>query len=205
MPSFPADHIEAVITILSPSGQECKVVLHTMPDPANPMEVNQGHVSATADLCAGWLLDGSGGFSPSPRGLFDNTTQFIDVVATARGVFPNLQASETLAFNGSFNGIPLPAETALVSRWYTAFSGRSFQGRSFWPGVQSGLVDGTGLVNAASVASATAQLDGFRGICAVTLNVVQAVFSRTLQVMTPVDRTVLSRVLHHQRRRNPTL
>lgn len=205
MPIYPVDHLEAVITILSPAGQACKVVLHAQPSPFAPGPPNAAHVAAFATGIYNWLLDGNGGQVAVPRPLFDNTTTFVDVVATARGVDPAVFFQLDINLPGQFAGTPLPAETAVVSRWKTGKVGRSFQGRSFWPGVQSGVLDGTGLINSAALAGVEDQLGGIVDVLDSGDVVDLAVFSRKLQVLTEVNYVEVPRTLHHQTRRNPDL
>jgi hypothetical protein len=57
-----------------------------------------------------------------------------------------------LTFQGTNNSGPLPGQCSVVTTWYSALSGRSNRGRTFWPGLAVDQLSGGVLGAVAAVA-----------------------------------------------------
>lgn len=128
-----------------------------------------------------------------------------DVTITALAGAPALQHVESVNIAGTQPGDAPPNESSVVSTWYTGFPGRSFRGRSFWPGWATVNLSSAGVLEPAAVTVYQEKFDRLTidiNTAPSVVPPVHCVYSRLLDVMTPVTSVVARNVLHHQSRRN---
>lgn len=149
-----------------------------------------------------WWTDSLGG--QVGRAFFNNNTTLENIVSTAFRQTPQLQDELIVGTAGTATGIALPAETAVVVSWYTNTAGRSYRGRTYWPGPDPDQLGNDGQLTAAFQTNWTATMEQLRqqigGVDAG--NVDFAIYSRKLDVMTQIQSKLVRRTLHHQSRRN---
>lgn len=111
-------------------------------------------------------------------------------------------ASVTVGQAGVNTGPSAPNESAIVTTWRTATAGRSFRGRSFWPGYDPDMLDTTGLVSSSQITSWAATMNAMIATWNPAGNFQFSVYSPKLGLVTPITGVTVQPIVHHQRRRN---
>lgn len=77
------------------------------------------------------------------RTMRNNQTTLVEVKATSLHAIPGPVSVEAIIANGvgSQAGTNVPAYVAVVVKWTTGLSGRSYRGRSYWPGLNYANLD----------------------------------------------------------------
>lgn len=183
-----------------PNGTEASVIRHIDNGGVALDNVNQLAIAQAA--VDWWDTVGAGGFQPIAQ--FAVGTVLQEVVLTQMAGVPPTELSVSSGVAGAAAGDAPPPESALVSTWRTISPGRSFRGRSFWPGYAWASLDSTGLLAAGNVPF-------WQGIMENLINDINnaggatqqfAVYSKTLDVMTPITGVTVRTTPHHQSRRN---
>lgn len=136
------------------------------------------------------------------RAFFNQNTTLRSIVCTAFRQNPQLQEELIVGTAGTATGVSSPSEGAVVVSWYTAAAGRSYRGRSFWPGYDPDTLGNDGQLTAAQATSWTGTMNTLISQYELTASINMAVYSRKLDQMTEVLTPVVRRTIHHQSRRN---
>lgn len=183
-----------------PNGTEASVIRHCT---NGNVEVDNTEMVAVLAAIEDWW-DATGAGASGAKVQFSTGTVLQDVVMTQMTGTPPDEVSASVNIAGTSAGDAPPPESAIVSTWTTGSPGRSFRGRSFWPGYAVLALDGTGLLAPGNVTVWTTIMENLTdAINNAGMALVQhAVYSKTLDVMTPITGTTIRSTPHHQSRRN---
>lgn len=197
-----------------PTANMCQVAINfTMPNGDNASVIR--HLEFGAPITANDILipgpvvedwwDVDAGPVTAAKTAFVSALTLTDVTTTQLTGGPPLQAVWSVGITGTQPGDAPPNESSVVSTWYTGFPGRSFRGRSFWPGYAPTNLSSNGTLDDAATVVYQDKFDRLND----ALNAIagdsaanHCVYSRLLDVMTPITSVVARDVLHHQSRRN---
>lgn len=183
-----------------PNGADATNVFHHLP--SSPPDTGDLTV-----LAGEWKKFWNGGSPYTTNGFkqtFPQNLTLQTIRCTGIGQDPAPQWEETVNTHNT-SGFPVPAESAVVTKWMSGSAGRSHRGRTFWPPVQlSALENGTGLLSTGSQTimgqDILTLLTRLYTVISPTFEMV--VWSRLLDTTDHVDSYDVRRTLHHQSRRN---
>lgn len=144
------------------------------------------------------------GAGPAALTQFHSNTTLESVTLTQMAGAAPLEYVHDIGTSGDGTGDAPPNESAIVTTWTSGIPGRSFRGRSYWPGYDLDILDGTGRLAGTTVANWNQIMNDLRdalNTAGATINGF-AVYSRTLDQMTPITGVTTRNVPHHQTRRN---
>lgn len=181
------------------TGAEASVVRHMQ----GPAAWTVALFEDVGDAIENWFNVADGGVNAA-KDLFSNQVTLEEVVFTALAGAPQVEYVHEIGIAGTNAGSPVPPETSIVTKWNTGFPGRSFRGRSFWPGFWGSGLDADGLVAAANAViygNVMQRLIDDVNTAAAS-SVAFGVYSRLLDDITPITSVTVRRTPHHQSRRN---
>lgn len=197
---YPSEIIEIVANWQLPNGSAGASVWHGRTSaPGDPALVD---CQAAADWVTEWF--DTGGTGDPGKGFFNENLTLVSATATARGLDPAFQATSVSGVSGTATGIAAPNESAIVSTHYTQFVGKSFRGRTYWPGYDPDTLGDDGLLNPTSLANWTDAIANF--VLGFTTqaaeNIDLCVWSRTLDQLNSIQSSVVRSTPHHISKRN---
>ena len=200
--TFLSQSLKGEILYTLPNGDTAVNVLwFTRQDLADP---SAGDVGTLAGLLASWV--GSDNFQgETDLALYKhmNLATTISLVrVTSVGTTPPIQVASTINLAGVNTGLPLPNESAVVTTWYSAGVGRSYRGRSFFPGADPDMLDATGRLSSSQLTSWGATMAALADGLSSEGTFYQVVHSPTLSQNNQVLSSIVRAVIHHQSRRN---
>jgi hypothetical protein len=201
--AYPNDVAKVEISFLLPNADIGVVVHHVQTQSGT--DFDQARCEQVCNLYEDWITNAN--FETETNAPLINyvTPEATVLEVTTTG----LETPATPTFTNTLNLVganpdldPLPNESAWVTTYRTAFTGRSYRGRSFWPAAPAGFMQTNGTiqdsVTTAMQETVQALIDGllsdggFRHV----------VHSRLLGVATPTTVVVARDVLHHISNRN---
>lgn len=200
--AYPGNTARAVFRFQLPNGTNGYVTPHVRTDAG--LDYSQAELDGLVVQLGDWATANNfqGATNTSLMGLLVDDIILQDITLTTLTPGGALQAVEAVNQAGSIAQLPLPNEAALVTTWRTALVGRSFRGRSFWPGLAVTQMEANGTLNNGSTATFqttfNALVDGIKS----GTNSVMAVHSPTLLQANEVTSVTVRDIVHHQSRRN---
>jgi len=159
--------------------------------------ITQADLDAIATNLRDWWAGPGRTASNTQLALFEVTATDISVEGGAQSTLP-----VSPPITGSVASASAPGNVTGTASWRTNRTGRSFRGRTYWPGFYDGGINDDGTINASlvtAVAVAAANLlFGF-----VPVGFLLAVASQVLHTSEPIMRVVVENVVDSQRRRLP--
>lgn len=182
-------------------GAHCHVIQHARCEAG---DYDAGEVAIVGSFCRNaWdtvAFLGTG--IPAMKSQANLNTTLIDVTVTGLAAVTPPQHVEPVNVAGSQAGVALPPETALVVGWYTGMVGKSYRGRSYWPGLDFDQLENNGTLSAAALTAYTNMFNAYVDKMADTTPSALVVYSPTIPTSSLVTTAVVRDTPHHQRRRN---
>ena len=201
MPTPPTGTVRVTYEFTLPNSLGGNVVQHFWHrDGAEPTTVDMdGLLSSIAD----WFNNDDYG-ADTNLAMFKHLNEHTTLTLLRAQTLDSTPLGTTLSVGtaGTNTGLPLPSETAVVSTWRTGTLGRSYRGRSFWPGADPDMLASTGVLSSSQVTSWGTTLLAFLHKWHADPLWEFVVYSSHLNVITEVSDVTVQTILNHQRRRN---
>src|ERR1700741_465485 len=183
-------------------GADVHVVQHARKDGGAAMTALECQV--IADHCAdSWNIPGYlGGAVPAMKSQANNNTTLVEVAVTGLAPVTPPQAIVAVNVAGSQAGVALPPETALVVSFKTGVVGKSYRGRSFWPGLDPEQLENNGTLSGAALTAYQNMFQAYVDVMITNTDSGLCIWSPTLGIGTSVLTALVRDTPHPQRRRN---
>lgn len=200
--AFPASVARVALQFTLANGSAGYVVMHTVQSDGS--DYSQAELDGLVVQFDDWWSDDNfqGNTNQALRDNISVNVSLASITATSLAAVAPIQSQLAVAQAGAVAGNPVPNESAIVVTLYTGFIGRSYRGRNFWPGLPVASMQGDGTIAAATTAQLQATFDALVAGLESGTNSELAVYSPTLDIVTPVASALVRDTLHHQSRRN---